>query len=311
MMDESCCNREGMIALDWGTTNVRLALLASNGGVIEERNAASGVGSFSKSQFEKHFDELTSGWPLMPAIAAGMVGSRQGWQEVPYLTCPASPNDLANGLVTFSHRNRPVTIVPGLQVLDQDRADVMRGEESQLAGFLTQEPDFSGTLLLPGTHSKWVSIDNGTVRDFKTYMTGEIFQALSRHTILQHSLAAGDPGSNLFEAIAHRLVQDHASIEGQLFGLRARHLLKGTDRSELYHELSALLILSEIQAGQTDGFELGQNVTLIGSEGLTGLYKLVLQALGKPSICIRGTGLVWPALHSLAVRSGLIRGIKS
>lgn len=310
-MEGSCSKSEGMIALDWGTTNVRLALLAPSGDVIDERRGSSGVGSFSKSRFESHFEELTAGWPLVPALAAGMVGSRQGWQEVPYLTCPASPNDLVNGLMTFTHRNRPITIVPGLQVLEDNRADVMRGEESQISGFLTLEPGFTGTLLLPGTHSKWVSIENGTVLDFKTYMTGEIFQAISQHTILQHSLAEGDPDPNLFEEIACRLAQNNASIGGQLFGLRARHLLNGTDRSELHHELSALLILSEIRSGQTDGFDLCQNVNLIGSEGLTGLYKLVLQALGKPSTCIRGTALVWPALHSLAIRAGLVRGIKS
>ena len=125
------CNSNGLIVLDWGTTNVRLALLDSNGFVQEERRGESGVGSFSQEQFEEHFDRLTVDWPAVPAIAAGMVGSRQGWKEAPYLSCPASTNDLAQGLRRFTHKDREILIVPGLALNNGTRFDVMRGEESR------------------------------------------------------------------------------------------------------------------------------------------------------------------------------------
>jgi len=310
-MNENHCTTKGLIVLDWGTTNVRLALLSFDGSVVEERRGPSGVGTFSREQFEAHFDELTNGWPQVPAIAAGMVGSRQGWREAKYLPCPVSTTDLVQGLQHFTHKGRPVTIVPGLTLVDGERFDVMRGEESQIAGYLTQNPEFTGTLLMPGTHSKWVEIDGGTVVNFHTYMTGEVFEALSDHTILRHSLSNPGGEPNHFYSKIDKLARSPGSIEGALFGLRARHLLTGCNTNELHQELSALLILSELNAGQKDGFQLSDTVVLIGSESLTGLYRRALKALGKEATCIRGTGLVWPALFELACKSKMITGTQA
>lgn len=305
------CTAEGLIALDWGTTNVRLALLNSQGDVVEERRGLSGVGSFTCQQFEAHFDELTDGWPQVPAIAAGMVGSRQGWHEAKYLTCPVSTADLAQGLKHFAHNGRSITIVPGLALSGDGRFDVMRGEESQIAGLLTQKPDFTGTVLMPGTHSKWVQVDTGKVVNFRTYMTGEVFEALSQHTILRHSLSEAKTEKKHFFATVKSLAKASGSLQGSLFGLRARHLLTNCNKNDLYQELSALLILSELKAGQQDGFPLDDGVILIGSEGLTCLYQAALKALGKQATCMRGTGLVWSALYDLALKSILITGTKA
>ncbi|NKB52862.1 MAG: 2-keto-3-deoxy-galactonokinase [Rhizobiaceae bacterium] len=305
------CNSGGLIVLDWGTTNVRLALLNIDGSIVEERRGESGVGTFSHDEFEAHFDRLTGGWPQVPAIAAGMVGSRQGWREAQYLACPASTNDLVQGLQHFCHDGRPITIVPGLTLNDGQRFDVMRGEESQIAGFLTQQPHYSGTLLMPGTHSKWVRIVDGTVVSFQTYMTGEMFEALSEHTILRHSLSKPSNDTDRFLAKVAQLSDEPSSFEGALFGLRARHLLTNSDATELHQELSALLILSELKAGLKDGFSLHDEVILIGSEGLTGLYQGALKAMNINATCIRGTGLVWPALFDLACKSNLITGTRA
>ena len=305
------CQAGGLIALDWGTTNVRLALLDPVGQIVEERRGQSGVGTFSRKQFEDHFDELTKGWPHVPAIAAGMVGSRQGWHEAKYLACPASTRDLVQGLKHFTHNGRSVTIVPGLTFSDGNRFDVMRGEESQIAGFLINKPDFTGTIVMPGTHSKWVQIESGTVIDFRTYMTGEVFEALSQHTILRHSLSDLGGKTEHFLTKVYQLAKSPDSTEGALFGLRARHLMTNCDTEELHQELSAQLILAELRAGQKDGFQLDEDVILIGSEGLTSLYKGALEAVGQEATCIRGTGLVWPALYELACKSSLITGTKA
>jgi 2-dehydro-3-deoxygalactonokinase len=307
-MSAGACTENGLIVLDWGTTNVRLALLDKRGSVVEERRGESGVGSYSQTQFASHFDKLTNGWPMVPAIAAGMVGSRQGWQEASYLPCPASTHDLAKGVRHFTHDNRPILIVPGLALDDGQRFDVMRGEESQIAGFLTTSPDFSGTLLMPGTHSKWVRIEDARIVSFHTYMTGEVFEAISQHTILRHSLSDEPGDSPHFHQKVQELAANAASSEGALFGLRARHLQQDCSPQQLHQELSAILIMAELRAGQADGFDLADEVTLIGSGGLTSLYKDALAALGKKASCVRGSGLVWPALFAIACKSKLISG---
>ena len=292
-----------MIGLDWGTTNVRAALLDRHGNLLEERRGESGVGQFTRSQFETRFDELTEGWPLVPVVAAGMVGSKQGWVEAEYLACPASPQDLAKALKFFKYKDWDITIVPGIKFQDVKRHDVMRGEESQIAGFLASDSDYSGCLIMPGTHSKWVTLQNGRVVDFRTYMTGELFEALSKHSILRHSVTVDENGKDFFTSKVQSLVADGNSVEGDFFGLRARHLLEGADPIRLRQELSALLITAEIRAGVQDGFSPDDTVILIGAEGLTEFYRLALEAMGRKAKPVKGTTLVWPALHHLASQS--------
>lgn len=295
-----------LIALDWGTTNVRAALLDGGGNKLDERRGESGVGHFSPDQFAARFDELVSGWPNAPAIAAGMIGSRQGWIEAEYLAVPATTKALAQALVSFAHNDRMVTIVPGLKFEDGQRFDVMRGEESQLAGLLATDPTFSGTVIMPGTHSKWVRLESGVIDGFQTYMTGELFDVISEHTILRHSVSATDGSDQHFKTKVRELAQNPASLEGSLFGLRARHLLDSCDQGRLRQELSASLIMAELRAGAHDGFSLDSPVVLVGTEALTAHYETALTALEHGSRRIKGTSLVWPALFELARQANLI-----
>ncbi len=303
------CERGALITLDWGTTNVRAALLDKHGHVLEERRGESGVGKYDRAQFEQRFDQLTVGWPPVPAMAAGMVGSRQGWSEAAYLPCPASINDLVQGLHEIAHEGRRIIIVPGVKLDDGTRCDVMRGEESQLAGLLTQISDFSGTVLMPGTHSKWVSVKQRTICNFYTYMTGDLFEAFSQHSILRHSVDDSTGNIEQFAEKARQLAKVTTSIEGEIFGLRARHLLTNCSPALLHQELSALLIMGELRAGQADGFELEDEVLLIGSDVLTSLYQVALEAIGKRVKSIRGSGLVWPALFAMACHAEIIEGV--
>ncbi len=297
-----------LIALDWGTTNVRAALLDSNGNVLDERRGESGVGQFNRQQFEDNFDHLTKDWPNVPAIAAGMVGSRQGWMEAQYLPVPCDIDLLSNSLVSFEYNTRQITIVPGLKLDNGKRFDVMRGEETQLAGFLANQSGFTGTIIMPGTHSKWVRLVNGRITSFQTYMTGEFFDAVSEHTILRHSVSDHTGPDSLFAEKVNTLASGSGSIEGELFGLRARHLLEECDAGRLRQELSALLIMAELRAGQLDGFELNENVVLVGTETLTVFYETALEALGCNPQKFKGTALVWPALFDLALKAKLIEG---
>lgn len=307
----SKCDHGVLITLDWGTTNVRAALLDDTGHVLEERRGESGVGHYDKTDFENRFDQLIKGWPVVPAMAAGMVGSRQGWSEAAYLPCPVSINDLAEGLHEISHGGRQITIVPGVKLDDGSRCDVMRGEESQLAGFLAAHSTFSGTVIMPGTHSKWVSVEQQTIGNFYTYMTGDLFEALSQHSILRHSVCGSDGTLEQFTRKARELANVTTSIEGEYFGFRARHLLTGCSPDKLHQELSALLIMAELRAGQADGFRLDDEVLIVGSEGLNQLYEIALDAIGKRTKSVRGTSLVWPALYAIARRANIITGVNA
>ncbi len=295
-----------LIALDWGTTNVRAALLDRNGRVLDERRGESGVGVFSSEEFAQNFDKLTAGWPPVPAIAAGMVGSRQGWREANYLACPVSTERLSQSLIGFDHGSHRITIVPGLTYSDADIHDVMRGEETQIAGLLAEQPDFSGIAVLPGTHSKWVRIAKGTVKRFRTYMTGEMFEALSQHTILRHSMndAGGEWNDAAFEGAASEIFAG-GSGWGRFFSIRAGHLLSGGETAYHCERLSGYLIASEFAAARRDGFD-DQSIVIIGTGQLVSRYEAAATLLGLQSNTHRGTDLVWPALFNLAGRAGLV-----
>ncbi|MEM8750690.1 MAG: 2-dehydro-3-deoxygalactonokinase [Pseudomonadota bacterium] len=289
-----------LIALDWGTTNVRAALLAADGAVLEERRGESGVGKLDGDGFSARFTELTLDWPLVPAIAAGMVGSRQGWVEAPYMTVPITPDALGQSLIRFEAAGRTITIVPGLKYEGENRFDVMRGEETQIAGWLALHTGYSGTVVMPGSHSKWVNIEDGVVTGFQTYMTGELFDAVSQHTILRHSVTSTTPPNAAFGETVAAIVADGRSVEGALFGLRAQHLLSDSRDEDLRQQLSALLLVGEIRAAQRDGFSLENEIALIGNENLTHYYAAAFAGFGRSTTAARGTGLVWPALMQLA-----------
>ena len=295
-----------LVALDWGTTNVRAALLAEDGKVLDERRGESGVGVFSAEEFAASFDRLTSEWPKVPAIAAGMVGSRQGWHEARYLACPASTEQLAQALISFRHDGRDVTIVPGLTCTCDALHDVMRGEETQIAGLLAQDPDFSGTVVLPGTHSKWVRVQNGEVMRFRTYMTGEMFEALSQHTILRHSMNDNEQAWSE-ETFSQALGEIFAggSGWGRFFSIRAGHLLAGGAAAHHRERLSGYLIASEFSAAQRDGFE-DTSIVIIGTGQLVSRYEVAASQLQLESRAHRGTDLVWPALFELAGQANLL-----
>ena len=158
-----------LIAFDWGTTHVRAALLDRTGMALEERRGKSGVGQVDENGYRAIFDDLTRGWPLVPALACGMVGSRQGWLEAPYIACPAGLDGLADGLARIDLSERVLAIVPGLKVDQPNQKDVMRGEETALAGIVARDPNASATVVMPGTQS-----------------------ALQRHEWVKHGSCYGD-----------------------------------------------------------------------------------------------------------------------
>ncbi len=181
-----------LIAIDWGTSRARAYRLDAAGRVLGERSEPLGIQQLGGLGYPEALARLLGDWRRdpVPRLACGMVGSRQGWREAPYVECPASLEHLARGLVDTVAGG--VSIVPGLSTRDAAGApDVMRGEETQILGALAA--DAPRTLaVLPGTHSKWARVERGIVLDFATFMTGELYEALVAHTILGRLAAAPD-----------------------------------------------------------------------------------------------------------------------
>ena len=269
------------IAVDWGTTHVRAWAMDRDDRVLAHNTSDKGMGVLQPDEFEAALLELVSPW-LAPdqatqILACGMVGARQGWTEADYLAVPTPP------LMPVLFQEAPaadarlvVSIIPGLKQLDPP--DVMRGEETQIAGFLSETPGFEGVVVMPGTHTKWVRVAEGKVLAFSSFMTGEVFSLLEHHSVLRHSLVGDGIHSDLFEETVMAVLADPGRAVSGLFRLRADDLLHGRDRSALRAQLSAYLIGSELSAA-SEYWRDGQCV-VIGAPHLTELYRSALAAGG-------------------------------
>ena len=268
-----------MIAIDWGTTNCRASLLAADGTELDTRRAPEGAGSLRASEFEAVFDRLVAGWPDLPVWICGMAGSRQGWLEAPYLSCPAKLSDLGSQISRIETKSgRIVRLVPGLLYRDaQDNCDIMRGEETQIAGLLARQDDFSGLTILPGTHSKWVDIQDGMVNRFQTFLTGELYSLLATASILRHSVSAHSsdiPADHpAFLAGLSDVISGRVPLVSGLFQIRTQDVLNGTSKEDSAARLSGLMIGAEFAAAKTSGWlDTVEDCYIIGGRGLNPLY---------------------------------------
>ncbi|WP_419906322.1 2-dehydro-3-deoxygalactonokinase [Hoeflea sp.] len=272
-------------AIDWGTTSFRIWLMSEDGSALSERRSHEGMTVAGESGFERvletHMQALEAPEAL-PVIICGMAGSRQGWQEARYLSVPSQLSDVIAKAVRVEGPSRDVRILPGLARRDATRPDVMRGEETQLLGAFSGSLT-SGLACMPGTHSKWVRINNRTVTDFSTYMTGELFSVISRQSILRHAVGDADncdPASgNFLQAVAdaHAAPSDLSRL---LFSIRGGQLLHGREVTASYERLSGLLIGSEIGAALSDTTS-DEPVLLVASGKLANLYRSAFQAIGQ------------------------------
>ena len=211
-----------------------------------------------------------------------MAGARQGWREAPYVDVPADIATICAQAVSVPADGLEIRILPGLAVRTGP-ADVMRGEETQLLGLLQAEPDLSGLVCLPGTHSKWVQLSGGRVMGFSTAMTGELFALLGRSSVLQHSLSdahpSGDPASPSFVAGVTAGLAAPERLLSHLFGIRAASLLHGMQGVAAADMLSGLLIGAEVGGME---WEAGAPVILVASGAMAQLYSKALALAGHP-----------------------------
>ena len=293
-----------LIAIDWGTSSLRGARLGANGQVLESREFARGILSVPPGQFEAVFQELFGDWLQAPdalCLIAGMAGSRQGWQEAPYCPCPAGFAELGQHLMWLQPGR--IALVPGLSCMAEDALhtpDVMRGEEVQIFGALQLAGRDSATLVLPGTHSKWVQVQGGRVTRFQTFMTGEVFALMSQHSILGKTL---DLGGTFDEAVfLQGMAQSQlvGSVLHHVFAVRTLGLFERLSAAQLPSYLSGLLIGEELRAQAHASSPHGVGpVLVIGSQALTMRYTLALQHLNIPSQNW-GAEATWAGLFALA-----------
>ena len=269
-----------MIAIDWGTSQLRGFRLDDAGQVIDQRRADCGILSVDDGQFAAALQTVLGGWlradAACPVYLSGMIGSRQGWREAPYVDCPARLTDLATHVIAvdIDGHGRQGWIAPGLLARDGNGdPDVMRGEEVQILGLgmANQRPQM--TVCLPGTHSKWVSLSAGQVQGFATYMTGEVYAAVRDHTILGRLIDGDAPMTAAFEAGVARAAAG-GDLLHQLFKVRARGLFGDLNAADSGAFLSGLLIGSEITAAVSAG--ITAPVMLIGNGALVSLYQRAL-----------------------------------
>jgi len=266
------------IAADWGTSNLRLWAIGDDGSVLGERSSDKGMGQLAPDAFEAALVELAADWldTADTVVACGMVGSRQGWVEAPYQNtpCDVCPDRMVTAPVTRA--GLTVHIIPGIR--QTNPADVMRGEETQIAGFLRLNSDWDGVICLPGTHTKWVHVSAGEVISFQTLMTGEMFALLTGHSVLRHSIAQTGWDEAAFADAMSATLSRPEGLAGRLFSIRAAQLVHDTDTVTLRARLSGLLIGAELAA--TKPYWLGQNVALIGADAVSMPYITGLAAQG-------------------------------
>lgn len=270
------------IAVDWGTTNLRAYAMGPDG-IRAEATSEDGMGRLGHEGFEPALIRLIEPWlgpGVTSVLACGMVGSRQGWFEAPYRATPCTPMDVGQ-MVRVPVRDPRITvqIVPGLKQMKPP--DVMRGEETQIAGALALDPAFDGAMCLPGTHSKWVQISAGEVVSFQTYLTGEMFALLSSQSVLRHGMAATGWDEDAFDqGVANGMARPER-LAAHLFRLRAEGLIADLGPDAARAQLSGLLIGAELAAARP--YWLGARVALVGSTALTALYARALSAMGAPT----------------------------
>jgi 2-dehydro-3-deoxygalactonokinase len=274
-----------MIAVDWGGSSARAYRLDAIGTIIAQRRSDRGVLSCA-GEFSRVLSDLVQDWGDADIVLCGMIGSRSGWVEVPYLDCPAGSDELATALMRVDSPDFPgraLWFVPGLADLSSsDVPDVMRGEETSLCALLETLGSGNHVVCLPGTHSKWATLREGRIHGIATAMTGEAYALLRKHSILGKLMNDQD---TRFDAYAFDAGLQRSGKAGgllhHLFGVRTTGLFNQFSAAELPWYLSGLLIGHEIRASELlTRIPRPVQVHLVGNDRLLTAYARALVALG-------------------------------
>jgi 2-dehydro-3-deoxygalactonokinase len=288
-----------LVMVDWGTSSLRAAF-ASDDQVEQTRHSDQGILKVPAGAFPRTLHELCGDWlqaPEVLCLISGMAGSAQGWSLAPYCPCPAGQVELAQHLHWIEPQR--IALVPGLSCELAHAPDVMRGEEVQILGVLQLHGLQDAQLVLPGTHSKWVTVRAGRIDTFNTYMTGEVYAVMRQHSILGRTLPAWSSDETLDDAHFDqgvRLSLQGGSLLHHLFGVRTLSLMDRAGPAALASYLSGLVIGEELRAQH---LVAGQTVWVVGSTALQARYQRALALLGVSTRPLGDTA-TWTGLMSLA-----------
>jgi len=279
---------DGYIAVDWGTTNRRAYRVDASGAAGEE---------FADGGFSAAVSEIRERLGDHPLLMAGMIGSNRGWKEAPYVPCPAGIDDLAGALVEAGDR---AAIVPGVSFIGEGRADVMRGEEVQLLGAVASGLVAADARVChPGTHNKWATLSGGKIVEFRTVMTGELFNLLKDHSILADLLKDEAELDDAFrEGVRHAIAE--ATLPADLFAVRAEVLLGQRRKEDAASYTSGLLIGSDVRIGLAASGDA--DITVIGRPELTRLYGAAIEQPGHHAVELDGERCFLAGIHEIAKR---------
>jgi 2-dehydro-3-deoxygalactonokinase len=293
------------IALDWGTTSFRAYLADAAGAVHDTISAAEGILAVAGGGFDAALERHIGTWDVsLPVVAAGMVASRQGWVELPYVPCPAGAPELAAALHHHvSRRGRRIAFATGLSYRGGDGVpDVMRSEETQVLGSLDGT---AGRFVTPGTHSKWIAAEDGRISRFTTYVTGEVFAALKSHTILGRLMSGDRDDEAAFARGVAAALADPAGLLHRIFSVRTLGLFGEMAPEHLSSHLSGQVIGTEVAHAMAAGDADAEHVVL-ASPGIGGRYVRAMEIaglkarLGDPQAIVRG-------LARIATAAGILQ----
>ena len=262
------------VALDWGTSNFR-AYLMDNNYVIDQVSTQEGMKFIDQNEFEKilikNIDAWNNKFDIKVIIASGMVGAKQGWIEVPYINSPCDIRNLNFKSLKILDDVK-IHILSGVSQFNP--SDVMRGEETQIAGFLLNNVDFNGSICLPGTHSKWVNMNSYKIQEFTTFLTGELYEIVKKYSILNHSLNTTELDDEIVKSSAKLIIENPSFISNKLFEIRADNLLKNSNQTSNNSKLVGYLLGIELSGSRT--YWEDKDLVIIGSSNLNKYYELIL-----------------------------------
>ena len=281
-----------LVAVDWGTSSLRGALINSEGLVLEKRAFPQGILQVAHGQFQNVFEQRFGDWidTKTLCLISGMAGSRQGWREAPYCPCPSGFEDLAQHLQW---------IVPGLSTWNDDTPDVMRGEEIQIFGALTTQQIQTAQFVLPGTHSKWAHVSDGKIYAFKTFMTGEFYALLSQHSILAKTCLPDAPLKKEVFIDGVMQSQKPGGLLHHAFTARSLALFEKLNPAQSSSYISGLLIGEEIKSAKAEMQGQGTPLFILGHGQLTQRYGFAMEALGLTATALADE-VTWSGLWALA-----------
>lgn len=302
---------------DWGTSHLRLWLADESGHVCDTKT---GVGIASVTpDCGTYLEGLIQDWRTQAEgtviTLSGMVGSNIGWHVAGYLDCPLAIETISDAVYVFSDKGLRLQIVPGVRCQNLlGGPDVMRGEETQVLGAISDHPSLADApclMCLPGTHSKWAMLDKGTMSSFLTGFSGELFNLLSTQSLLGSQVKSVVHDRSAFKKGVDLALSDNADLIHSLFQTRSRQIEEELTEDDASSFLSGLIVGSDVRGalklfGRHSRAEIDQ-VVLVGEIDLSELYREALARFDIQAMIIDGsrasqTGL--EAIYQSTLESG-------